>query len=240
SYDETQLENSQGSVVWQGTMDVANVKNDSVVTLIPIRDILKGKPPGAYVLVAQDAAKAKASDSDDYDSSELASQWVIDSDIALTTFQGQNGMAVFARSYATAKPMSGIKLTLVARNNNVLSTVTTDGTGRADFDAGLFNGKGGDEPVVVMAYGANSDFSFLDLRRPSFDLTDRGVGGRDTPGPIDAYLYTERGVYRPGETIHATAMLRDRVGAAIVAPLTLVASRPDGVEFARTTVPGQS
>lgn len=240
SYDETQLENNQGAIVWSGTMDVANVKNDSVVTLIPIRDILKGKPPGAYVLIAQDAAKAKPKDSDDYDGEERASQWVIDSDIALTTFQGQNGMAVFARSYATAKPMSGIKLTLVARDNNVLSTVTTDGQGRANFDAPLFNGKGGDEPVVVMAYGDGGDFSFLDLRRPSFDLTDRGVGGRDSPGPIDAYLYTERGVYRPGETIHATAMLRDRVGAAVTAPLTLIAQRPDGMEFARTTVPGQS
>ncbi len=242
SYDETQLENNQGSVVWSGAMDVANVKNDSVVTLIPIHDILKGKPPGAYVLVAQDAAKAKPSDdnSGEDDSGDLATQWVIDSDISITTFQGSNGLAVFARSYASAKPLSGVKLTLVARNNNILSTVTTDSSGRADFDSGLFNGKGGDEPVVVMAYGANEDFSFLDLRRPAFDLTDRGVGGRDTPGPIDAYLYTERGVYRPGETVKAIAMLRDRIGAAVTAPLTLIATRPDGVEFARTTYAGQS
>jgi uncharacterized protein YfaS (alpha-2-macroglobulin family) len=242
SYDEQTLENSQGSVVWKGAMDVANVKNDSVVTLIPIRDILKGKPPGAYVLIAEDAAKAKADDdsSDDDSSDEMATQWVIDSDISVTTFQGTNGMAVFARSYANARPLPGVKLTLVARNNNVLSTATTDASGRADFDAPLFNGKGGDEPVVVMAYGANDDFSFLDLRRPSFDLTDRGVGGRDTPGPIDAYIYTERGIYRPGETIKAVAMLRDRVGTAVTAPLTLVATRPDGVEFARTTIAGQS
>src|SRR6201996_9530638 len=82
SYDEQQLEDNQGSIVWKGTMDVANVKNDSVVTLIPIRDILKGKPPGAYVLVAEDNAKAKASDdsSDDGNSDELATQWIIDSD----------------------------------------------------------------------------------------------------------------------------------------------------------------
>jgi uncharacterized protein YfaS (alpha-2-macroglobulin family) len=238
SYDEQQLEQSQGSLVWTGTMDVANVKNDSVVTLVPIRDILNGKPPGAYVLIAQDAAKAKASDDDSGD--QMATQWVIDSDISITTFQGANGMAVFTRSYANARPLSGVKLTLVARNNNVLSTMTTDSSGRADFDAPLFNGKGGDEPVVVMAYGAKDDFSFLDLRRPSFDLTDRGVGGRDTPGPIDAYIYTERGIYRPGETIKAVAMVRDRVGTAIAAPLTLVATRPDGVEFARTTYSGQS
>ena len=72
----------------------------------------------------------------------------------------------------------------------------------------------------VMAYGAGADFSFLDLRRPAFDLTDRGVGGRESPGPVDAYLTTERGIYRPGETVHAIAMLRDRVGAAVTAPLT--------------------
>jgi hypothetical protein len=91
-----------------------------------------------------------------------------------------------------------------------------------------------------MAYGAGGDFSFLDLRRSAFDLTDRGVGGREAPGPIDAFLYTERGVYRPGETVQSTAMLRDRVGAAVSSPLTLVATRPDGLEVSRTTVPAAS
>jgi uncharacterized protein YfaS (alpha-2-macroglobulin family) len=239
SWDESQLENNQGSVVWTGTMDVANVKNDTIVTLIPIRNILNAKKPGAYVLVAEDAAKAQSADSEDeYESGGMAAQWVIDSDIAITTFQGAAGMSVFTRSYASAQSMAGVKLTLVARNNNILQTVTTDSSGRADFDAGYFHGTGGDEPVVVMAYTNGGDFSFLDLRRPAFDLTDRGVGGRASPGPIDAYLYTERGVYRPGETVETTAMLRDRVGAAATAPLTLIATRPDGVEVSRTTVAG--
>jgi len=238
SWDATQLKNNQGVLVWTGAMDVAGTKNDSVVTLIPIRDILKGKPPGAYVLLASDAAKKANADSGDEDSDEKASQWVIDSDIGLTTFQGRSGLAVFARSYATAKPLVGVKLTLVARDNNVLATSTTNGDGRADFDAGLFKATGGDEPVVVMAYGTDQDFSFLDLRRPAFDLTDRGVGGRASPGPIDAYLYTERGVYRPGETVRSVAMLRDEVGAAVTAPVTLIATRPDGMEVLRTVVPG--
>ncbi|MGD0867050.1 MAG: alpha-2-macroglobulin [Rhizomicrobium sp.] len=239
TWDKTQIENNQGAVIWKGTMDVANVKNDSVVTLIPIRDILKDKKPGAYVLVARDAAKAAQAEEATDDSGELASQWVIDSDIALTTFQGANGLSVFARSYASAKPMGGVKFTLVARDNNVVSTVTTDAQGRADFDAGFFRGTGGDEPVVVMAY-AGDDFSFLDLRRPAFDLTDRGVGGRASPGPVDAYLYTERGVYRPGETVQSVTMMRDRVGAAVTAPVTLIADRPDGAEVARTTIAGAS
>ncbi|HEY0106246.1 MAG TPA: MG2 domain-containing protein, partial [Rhizomicrobium sp.] len=236
NWKDTDLESSQGALVWQGTMDVANVKNDSIVTLVPIHDILKGKPPGAYVLLAMDAAQDDTKDY--YEDGTIATQWVIDSDIALTTFQGADGLSVFARSYASAGALGGVKLTLVAKDNNVLSTVTTGSDGRADFPAGLLRATGGDAPVVVMAYGNGGDFSFLDLRRSAFDLTDRGVSGRETPGPIDAYVYTERGVYRPGETVQSTTLLRDRLGAAITSVLTLIATRPDGLEVARTTVAG--
>jgi alpha-2-macroglobulin len=234
-WKDTDLESTQGKVEWEGTMDVQVVKNDSVVTLIPINTILKDKKPGAYVLLAMDAQK-KTDEDNSYESDDIATQWVIDSDIALTTFRGAGGLSVFARSYASAKPLQNVKLALVARDNNELATVTTDANGRADFDAGLLGATGGEEPVVVMAYGAGDDFAFLDLRRPAFDLTDRGVGGRETPGPIDAFLYTERGVYRPGEQVKATAMLRDRVATALEAPLTLVATRPDGLEVSRTTI----
>jgi uncharacterized protein YfaS (alpha-2-macroglobulin family) len=239
-WDEKQLENAQGAVVWKGSMAVANVKNDSVVTLVPIHDILKGKKPGAYVLVATDAAK-KVSD-DDY-GAQMATQWVVDSDISLTSFTADRasagtGLTVFARSYSRAEPLARVRMTLVARNNNQLASVVTDSDGRANFDAGLMRATGGDQPVMVMAYGNGGDFSFLDLRRSAFDLTDRGVGGHAAPGPVDAWLYTERGVYRPGETVQAVAMLRDRVGAALTAPLTLVAQRPDGIEIGRITVAG--
>jgi uncharacterized protein YfaS (alpha-2-macroglobulin family) len=236
-WKNTDLETSQGKLVWEGSMDVAMVKNDTVVTLIPINQILKDKQPGAYVLIAKDAAKKDDDTEYDYTSNSIAAQWVIDSDIALTTFKGAGGMSVFARSYATARPMGGVKLNLIARDNNVLASTTTGSDGRADFDAGLFRATGAEEPVVAMAY-AGDDFSFIDLRRSSFDLSDRGVSGRASPGPIDGFLYTERGVYRPGETVQSVAMLRDRIGAAVTAPLTLVATRPDGLEVARTTIAG--
>jgi len=50
------------------------------------------------------------------DSASSAAQWVIALRTSrLTTFQGANGLAVFAPPYASAKPLSGVKLTLVAR-----------------------------------------------------------------------------------------------------------------------------
>ena len=85
-----------------------------------------------------------------------------------------------------------------------------------------------------MAFADGGEFVFLDLTRPAFDLTDRGVGGRPAPGPVDAYLYTERGVYRPGESVHAVALLRsDKAAALGDLPVVLRLIRPDGVEARR-------
>ena len=81
------------------------------------------------------------------------------------------------------------------------------------------------------------DYTFLDLNGPAFDLTDRGVKGRAEASGLDAFLFTERGVYRSGETVNLTALLRDRLGGAAPGlPLTLVVRRPDGVEYRRDSV----
>ena len=86
----------------------------------------------------------------------------------------------------------------------------------------------------------SGDYAFLSLKAPAFDLTDRGVAGRAVPAGLDAFVYTERGVYRSGETVHVTALLRDPQGvAAAGVPLTLVVERPDGVEYRRAAVPDQ-
>jgi uncharacterized protein YfaS (alpha-2-macroglobulin family) len=77
-----------------------------------------------------------------------------------------------------------------------------------------------------MAFG-NGDYNFLDLTKPAFDLSDRGVEGRAAPGAVDAFLYTERGIYRPGETVELMALVRDSRGYAQPdAPLTLKAVSP--------------
>ena len=52
--------------------------------------------------------------------------------------------------------------------------------------------------------------------RDDRSLTDRGVEGRDPPKPLDVFLTTERGIYRAGETVYATALIRD--ASAIASP----------------------
>ena len=134
------------------------------------------------------------------------------------------------------KPVAGVKLRLVAINNDILGEAVTDADGHARFDPGLARGTGGMAPQLVDAKTDGGDYAFLDLTRSAFDLSDRGVEGRAAPQPLDVFLTPERGIYRPGETMHLTALVRDPRATAVTAlPLTLVVERPDGVEFLRKT-----
>ncbi|MEQ1694196.1 MAG: alpha-2-macroglobulin, partial [Hyphomicrobiaceae bacterium] len=80
------------------------------------------------------------------------------------------------------------------------------------------------------------DYAFLDLAAAGFDLSDRGVKGRVAPGALDAYLFSERGVYRPGEEVHLTGLVRDKSNVAAGLPVTMIITRPDGVEHKRQTL----
>ncbi|MCB1435413.1 MAG: alpha-2-macroglobulin family protein, partial [Alphaproteobacteria bacterium] len=109
--------------------------------------------------------------------------------------------------------------------------------GSVTFEPGLQKGEGGMAPALVVVQSAAGDYSFVDLTQPAFDLTDRGVTGRAPAGAVDAFVYAERGVYRRGETVHATVLLRDEKAMAMTGmPVTLVVERPDGVEYSRTAL----
>ena len=234
-FDASTLRNETARKVWAGTLAVTSELNRDVTTTFPIHEAVGRMEPGIYVMVARPPGK-----SDEEDWSLRATQWFVVSDIGLTSFTSQDGLHVLARSLGDARPMAGVELTLVSRANEVLGTLTTDATGHARFDRGLARGTGGAAPGLVMASRDKADHGFLDLRQNAFDLTDRGVKGRLAPGPLDAFVFAERGVYRSGETVHLTTQLRDNTGKAVSGlPLTLIVRRPDGVEFRRAVVADQ-
>ncbi|MBK8750607.1 MAG: alpha-2-macroglobulin family protein [Candidatus Competibacteraceae bacterium] len=224
-YDINQVAKQSGELLWEGALTLASgERNQDIVTAIPISEILRDPQPGIYIVAAEPIKE----DPDSYQN--RATQWLVVSDIGLFTLRGNDGLHVFARSLAGAKPLAGVDLRLYARNNGELAKVTTDRQGYARLDPGLLRGGGGREPALLMAYGSG-DYNFLDLTKPAFDLSDRGVEGRAAPGAVDAFLYTERGVYRPGETVELMALVRDSRGYALPdAPLTLKLFRPDEVE----------
>ena len=233
-YDLNRLAEERGSRVWKGEMAVEQTLNADLATAFPIGDAVGALSPGVYVMVAQVAGAPQ----DEFDA--LATQWFIVSDLGLTAFSGNDGIHVFVHSLDTTQPKSATEVRLLSRGNEVLARKPTDDSGHVQFEANLARGEGAMAPAMLIASDSGGDYAFLSLKGPAFDLTDRGVSGRPVPAGLDAFVYTERGVYRSGETVQVTTLLRDGQGiAALNVPLTLVIERPDGVEYRRAVVPDQ-
>ncbi|HYE00129.1 MAG TPA: alpha-2-macroglobulin, partial [Alphaproteobacteria bacterium] len=231
------LRERQGERVWTGTLETKGPRNRTVETGLPLDKTVGGIAPGVYAATAVPyREKVPGSDFEEYDDEyyDQPTQWFVVTDLGLTTFRGDDGLTVAVRSLADATPVAGAELRLYARNNKELGVVRTDAQGLARFFPGLLRGEGGNAPQALFAQGPAGDFVHLDMDEPALDLTDRGVSGRERPGPMDGFLYAERGIYRPGETAEVTVLLRDdRARPVGGLPLTVKLLRPDGREVKR-------
>ncbi|HBN93945.1 MULTISPECIES: alpha-2-macroglobulin family protein [unclassified Hyphomonas] len=213
-------------ILFKGRMDVASEQNAPVVSVFPLQDVVGPLEPGAYYVSVKDAA--------DLDSAEQppasSSRWIMMTDLAITAYEGGNGLDVTLRSLQDGRPVPDTTVQLVARNNDILAEGRTNEVGRVAFDAPITNGQGNMEPKLIMAYSAKGELAVLDLTRAPVDLSEYAVGGRRVSGDIDAFMYTERGIYRPGETVQLTALLRDHTGKAIEDRAgNIVIYRPNGL-----------
>ncbi len=211
--------------LFEGRLDIASKPNQQVATTIPIDQLIKTLTPGVYVVTAiRDGSTPE-------DDGERATQWFSISDIGLFTVKTDAGMLVSARSLQTAVPIKDVDVRLIARSNEVLASYKTDQDGRVMIPGGLLRGENGDSPRVLAASLARGDFTWLQIDAPALDLTDLDTKGRTPPGALDAFLWTDRGIYRPGETIHLGTLLRDAKAALVpTTPLLLHVVRPDGIE----------
>ncbi len=215
-----------GVPVWKGEIATPGDRNETTTTVFALGAALGDLKPGAYFVRLKDVSPG----ADEYRSAQ-AWRWILFTDMALTSYTGGDGMDIFVRSISTARAMGGVELSLIAANNDILATAITNADGRARFERAVVNGDYPLTPRMLMAYGPQEDFAALDLDRAALDLSDRDVGGRAAPSKADAFVYLDRGIYRPGETVHVSGLLRDDAGAAIEdRPLTITIRRPNGTE----------
>ena len=152
---------------------------------------------------------------------------VTDLGIAVRMFPG--GALAWVNSLRTAEPAAGATVTVLARNNQVLARGTTDERGLARLE---WTETDETEPFVVLAE-RDGDLSYVDLGRTRVEQGE-GLGGAYylEPGQLEAAVFSDRGVYRPGETVFMQALARDdQMRAPEAFPALLRVRRPDGRIF---------
>ncbi len=129
---------------------------------------------------------------------------VMVSDIGLTWKAGIEEHAVFATDILTAAPLQGVKVTIRTYQNQIIAEGITNSDGTVNFkdiekNSFYMTGELGDQRSVVKA------------NEMAWNLSSFNTGGSSVNDEgIRAFLYTDRGVYRPGDTIHLSAIIRNR------------------------------
>ncbi len=218
------------SEVWSGSMKIDAETNAPITTVFPLPDVIGTLQPGSYFVEIEDAKEL-----DRYEGpAASARRWIMLTNLALTAYRGEDGLDVTLRSLQDGEVLPNTRVQLIAYNNEVLGEAQTGDDGRVRFGAPLLNGAGNSAPRMVMGFGAKGDLAVLDLTRAPVDLSEQNTAGRTTPGPVDGYIYADRGIFRPGETVHLTAMMRTRAANAIKNRAgNLIIYRPNGLEADR-------
>jgi alpha-2-macroglobulin len=137
------------------------------------------------------------------------SRFISLSDIGLIAKQGQEKMLVFANSIKTAGSLSGVTINVYGGNNQLLGTAATDASGVAEV-ALPRKEMAGFKPAMIIAKTAD-DFTYLPFNNTKINLSRFDIGGkRNNATGLDAYIYAERDIYRPGEKVSFAVLMRDR------------------------------
>lgn len=155
---------------------------------------------------------------------------------------------LFVQSIADGTPVAGVSVDIIGRNGLPVLTETTDAEGHVRFPD-LKSFKHEQQPVVWLAK-RGGDSSFLpfsagwDERGRALDLSRFDIGGvqsNSDRAALSAYLFSDRGIYRPGEEIRAAAIVRSQDWNRRFdgVPLRLEITDPRGTVIRRETfVPG--
>ncbi|AQG81173.1 alpha-2-macroglobulin family protein [Spirosoma montaniterrae] len=172
-----------------------------------------------------------------------ATQLVSVSDIGLVARQTNDEVLVWANSIRTAEPLQNVELTLVSSNNQSVYTLKTDGSGFARFEKVGEKAPGFKIALITARTDGptqNADFNFLFLPDTQVETSRFAVEGkRDNTSGFDAFVYGDRDIYRPGETIHFNTVIRSQSWQSVgEVPVLIRLLAPNGREvraFRKTT-----
>ena len=121
------------------------------------------------------------------------------------------GRDVFVQSLYTGAPVEGASVEVVATNGSTLLKASTDSAGHVRF--GRLDGFTRERAPLMALVRKAGDMSFLPLNRSerSLDVSRFDVGGlrnERTADQLNAYLFSDRGIYRPGETMRLGMIVR--------------------------------
>ncbi len=137
-------------------------------------------------------------------------RFLVVTDMGLMVKQAKTGeLYAYVCTLSNGHPADGVNIKALSKNGVACAEAVTREDGCATLPP-LSGLKAEAAPVVVIAEGAKGDLAWLPLkdtdRRVFF--ASRGEGQSLSKEGLTAYVFSQRGVYRPGETLYFGGILR--------------------------------
>jgi uncharacterized protein YfaS (alpha-2-macroglobulin family) len=191
-----------GRVIEEKKIAINNAINQEVTTLFDLSPFLQTDYKGFYLI---EIAKTD-------ESWRWTSKLVSLSDIGLIVKRSGQELITFAVGLNDNKPMSGVQVNLISTNNQTMASAKTDGDGLAKFYN--FGDLSKNFTLKLVTAERGDDFNFINLSDYRVETSRFDVSGKnDMHGMFDAFLYGDRNLYRPGEKIYVTGIVRNITNA---------------------------
>ena len=140
-------------------------------------------------------------------------RFLLVTDIGIITKKGaDNSEEIFLLSIKDQKPMAGVTVDILGKNGIPLQTAQTDADGHCSF-APVAKEVREKTPVAFVARKGD-DVAFIPYAREDrvLNFSRFDIEGVDSvlPESLDAFVFTERGVYRPGDLMHIGLVIKQR------------------------------
>ncbi len=193
--------------------------NEELKFNIDLRELSgEATPRGAYLLSMTP------------DKGSVVYQLVVITDLGLGARRARDGVLVWVNSLRAAQPVSNTTVMVYAENGRELARGVSDASGLA-FLKVPETGNSEDEPLMVVAQTSN-DLSYLGIEDGALNVAGAEGERAFLADGYEAFLFTDRGIYRPAETLHLKALVRDRQMTAPKSfPVVFRILRPDGRVF---------
>lgn len=133
---------------------------------------------------------------------------------------------VYVQSIHTGLPVKDAIVEVIAKNGATIFSQTTDANGRASFTK--LDGLQRERTPILYIVKKARDLSFLPINHydRNLDYSRFDVGGvanAATSDSLNAYLFSDRGIYRPGDTMHIGVIVKTATWAKALDGLPLEA-----------------
>lgn len=185
-------------------------------------------------LDTEDAKKTARETLDENAGEESDRRLIVLTDLGMIAKLALDGSRdVFVQSIASGTPVAGARVRAIARNGETLVDATTDAGGHARLPA--LKAFVREKKPVMLTVEQGSDLSFLPIGDDgrTLDYSRFDIGGEENAaesGALKANLFSDRGLYRPGDTVHLGLIVRAADWSRPLAglPLELVVTDPRG------------